>query len=173
MLGYPPKPTAFLPNEEDFNPLEWIGQPKYRGWRAVVNNDNDVFTRHKNVVPIKPSYKSTGFKVYQLDGEIINPKDQTEYAVRRAVKDGTWKLEIFDVFIPGHNFTLVDRINILRVDFDIWPILFPINKYNDMFRLRDECKAAGYEGVVLKRKDSLYKISQHVSIIDPDWIKLR
>ena len=174
MLGYPPKPTSFLPNEEDFVAEDWIAQPKYRGWRAVVTSNNIVYTRHNNVVPIEVSYKPKWkLPEYQLDGEIINPHRHTEYGVRRAIIEGTWKLKIFDIYISSKNYTLDERMEILNNYFNIYPIHFYINEYNDIFRLRNHCKSHGFEGIVIKKRNSLYKISKHISIIDPDWVKLR
>ena len=174
MIEYPPKPTSFLPNEEDFDGEEWIAQPKYRGWRVVIPSSNIVYTRHRNVVPIEVSYKPEWeIGEYQLDGEIINPQRHTEYGVRRAILDGTWQLKIFDIFVQGKDYTLDERIRLLNTYFKIYPLVFYINTYNDMFYLRDHCKGHGFEGVVIKRRDSLYKISKHISIIDPDWVKLK
>jgi hypothetical protein len=89
MLGFPPKPTSILPYPDLFNPFDWVVQPKYRGWRVVVHN-NQVFTRKGNLLPITTHYPLSPKFDYQLDGEIINPNRQTEHGVRTAIKNGTW-----------------------------------------------------------------------------------
>lgn len=172
MIAYPPKPTSILPDEESFDPTDWIVQPKYRGWRVVIHN-NDVFTRHQNLLPISMNYKTNAFEDFQLDGEILNPKRHTEYGVAKAIKEGSWKIKIFDIYVPGKNYMLTERLQILREVFDIYPVGFNIIEYSSIFKHLVHFKHHGFEGIVIKRRSGIYKASKYTSIIDTDWVKLK
>ena len=172
MLGFPPKPTSILPYRDTFNPFEWIVQPKYRGWRGIVHN-NKVYTRKGNLLPITTHY-STEFE-YQLDGEIINPVRPTEHGVRTAIKNGTWVIEPIDIYIPSEpNMKLLDRLKLMEERLGIFSARFGLAyEYDEIFLVRDMCQSAGWEGAVIKRKDSIYKISKHTSIVDHEWFKVK
>lgn len=172
MLGYPPRPTSILPNPAHFNPNEWIGQTKYRGWR-IINHKNISYTRKGNVLPIETNYRSD-FD-YQLDGEIIsNVFPSTEHQVRRAIKEGTYQIVIFDIYIPDQpQLELLDRIDVLKHEFGIVVETFPIYSYNHIAELTNRLQKAGHEGLVLKRKDGIYQISEICELIPYDWVKIK
>lgn len=173
MLGFPPKPTSILPYEEGFNLEDWIVQPKYRGWRGVVHN-NEVFTRHGNMLPISTNYPNIHLE-YQVDGEIVNPARMTEYGVPTAIKDGTWEIKPIDIYIPARkDMTLLDRLKFMNDELGIAVFCCALTEnYDDIFRHVKIFQEMGWEGAVIKRKDSVYKISQYTSIIDHDWFKVK
>ena len=170
MMWYPPRPTTIL--QQGINPEEWLIQPKYRGWRIVISN-NKCFTRKGNLIDIDVSYPKLDFN-YQLDGEIISTEFQTEHKVRRAIKNGTWKIKIFDIFIPDKpNLILIDRLKILDALFNIKVEIIPFNNADEIFSILKRMQDLGYEGIVIKRKDGIYKTSQLGEIVDNNWIKLK
>ena len=169
MHGYPPRPSPVLPAE--FNPQDWIAQYKYWGWRIVIHN-NHAYTRKGNPIPIHINYPLN--HEYQLDGEIVNPFKKTEHGVRTAIKDGTFKIFIFDIYLPGlEHMTLMRRLEWLRKRFCIKVPYQKIRSRNHIFELERRAKAKGYEGIVLKRKDSLYKISKYDELLDRNWVKIK
>ena len=174
MLGYPPKPTPIFPIVDSFDPHDYIAQPKFRGWRIVIHN-NESFTRRGNRIPIETHFR-TDFD-YQLDGEITassKVKNPTEHDVRRAIKDGSYILNMFDIYIPEFpRMILLDRLDILRkkFGFDVWS--FSIWKIEEISHMLQFMKMAGFEGVVIKRKDSIYRISESCEIVDHEWIKVK
>lgn len=172
MLGYPPRPTSILPNPDYFDPNEWIGQIKYRGWR-IVNHKNISYTRKGNIIPIETDYR-TDFD-YQLDGEIISSVfPSTEYQVKRAVKDGTHQIVIFDIYLPDQpRLELMDRLDFLKQEFGIVVKTFPIHSYEYIAELTNKLQKDGHEGLVLKKKDGIYQLSKICELIPSDWIKVK
>ena len=172
MLGFPPKPTSILPYKEGFNPWDYIAQPKYRGWRVVVHN-NRVYTRKGNLLPIETDYPTP--IEYQIDGELINPAQQIEYKVPTAIKDGTWRIELIDIYVPSDpNMILLDRLKFMEGKLGLFVMYSGLTQdYEEMFRIMRICQRMGWEGAVIKRKDSIYKISEYASVIDHDWFKLK
>jgi len=169
-MWYPPRPTTIL--QPDINPRDWLIQFKYRGWRIVINR-NKCFTRKGNQIDIKVHYPLFEFD-YQLDGEIVSKLMQNEYQVRHAIKINAWEIKIFDVFIPDKpNLTLVERLAILKTLFKIRVENIPFTKIDDIFKILKSVQEQGYEGIVIKRKNSVYQTSQLGEIVDNNWIKLK
>jgi len=170
-LPYPPKPVSFLPKE--FNPDEWIIQPKYRGWRIIIYNNN-IYTRmFRNIgqLDIKTNF-NVDFE-YVLDGELVS-KDfpSTEYKVRKALKENNYKIEIFDIYIfDKPNLTLLERSEILDTFFNIKVSNFEM--VDDLEKFVKLLKLAGFEGIVLKKKDSAYKYSPDKPVLDENWVKIK
>jgi len=172
MIAFPPKPTSILLRKEEFCENKWVVQPKYRGWRIVIH-DNDVFTRHGRKLPIRTDYSCKRFD-YQLDGEIINPRRQTEHAVPTAIKGNYAKLLIFDIYVLSEpQMTLDERLRLLDDEFDIHVDNRPIDDYSALEAELTAAIGKGYEGIVIKKRESIYKASKYVSVIDPDWIKIK
>lgn len=172
MLGYPPKPSQILPRKEVFVPEEWIYQLKYRGWHIVVH-DNYVYTRKGNSLPIMTGYPKIEID-YQLDGEIINPQNQIEHKVPTAIKNGTYKICIFDIFVPSmKEMILSERMIFLKEALNIYVPCLDVFSYEDVFNKASESKHYGYEGGVIKKKNGIYKISKHCSVIANDCVKVK
>jgi hypothetical protein len=141
----------------------------------VVVHNNQVFTRKGNLLPITTHYPLSPKFDYQLDGEIINPNRQTEHGVRTAIKNGTWCIEPIDIYLPSAlNMRLLDRLRFMEKKLGIFSTHFGLgDEYDEIFLVKEMCQSAGWEGAVIKRKDSIYKISNHGSIVDHEWFKVK
>ena len=171
MIGYPPKPTPVMIPKEGFRPQEWLVQNKYRGWRIVIHGMH-AYTRKGNELFLVDSAKKK--YDYQLDGEIINPKRMTEHGVRTAIKNETYVIKIFDIYVPCYDkMDLMERMKFLENEFGIKVFWTAVKSYGHLTDLLNNASKRGHEGIVLKRRNSPYKISKYCEIIDNNWIKIK
>jgi len=99
---------------------------------------------------------------------------QTEHKVKRAIKTGTWEIKMFDIFLPARPYlSLIERLEILKRFFNIEVEEIPFKNANEIFKILKEAQERGHEGIVIKRKDGIYKTSQLGEIVDNNWIKLK
>lgn len=168
VLPSPPRPIGFIP--KGINLKEYILQPKYRGWRIVVL-DNKVYTRHQNYLNITTNFR-TDFD-YMLDGEIISQDyPSAEYKVPRAIRENKYELKIFDIYVfDKPDMILLDRLQFLNKEFGIKVSYYEIN--DTLENLVYKFQKAGYEGIVLKKKDGKYLYGEGIPMIDSTWIKLK
>lgn len=167
MLGYPPEHTSVLPYRDGFNPGDWVILPKYGGWRAVIH-ENRVYNRQGTLLPIKVGYP-TGFD-YQLDSKITNPEGRRVLA---AIRKGTQKINIFDIYLPSaKNMVLLERMEFLKKELGIAVQYLDLHSYDNIFSYVKRFQQYGYKGLVLKRKDGIYRISNDHIITDDDWIRV-
>jgi ATP-dependent DNA ligase len=168
---YPPKPTSII---STLTPLaDYHVQPKWRGWRICINDDNECFTRERKPLPIKTSFPKQSYE-YQLDGEIISKKIQMEYHVKRAINENDYEIKIFDIFIPSMpNLLIEERLEILKRDFGIEVSLEYVISLNELNTLLSSYLENKMEGIVLKKKRSSYRVDEKISQIDNEWIKVK
>ena len=168
---YPPKPSSII---STLTPLaDYHIQPKWRGWRICINDDNECFTRERKRLPITTSFPKQAYE-YQLDGEIISKKIQMEYHVKRAIKENDYDIKIFDIFIPSRpDLIIEERLEILKRDFGIEVPLEYVTSLNELNDLLNSHLANKMEGIVLKRKQSSYRVDENISQIENEWIKVK
>jgi len=171
MLGYPPRLITNLPDNTSFDPAEWIAQPRSVGWRVLIHKDN-VYTLTGKIILNNIGYPKTNFD-YQLDVEMINPQKQTAAKVREALNKGIQKMEVFDAYLPfAKDMSLSDRLVFLKKELNIAVPALAVCSYDDLSRMVNTVKMYGYGRLVIKRKDSVYKISKHCCLVDHNWVKV-
>lgn len=170
MLAFPPKPTAILPHESKIR--NYIIQPKWRGWRIAIHN-NESWTRQGNRIPIETHYPTKEYD-YQLDGEIISIDKEVEHRVPRAIKEGRYRLRIFDIYVPSKpDMSIEDRLQLLEDDFGIVVETHSATTAKEVEGLFKMFTTRGNEGLVMKLKGSKYRASKIQCEVDNNWSKIR
>ena len=108
-----------------------------------------------------------------LDGEIISQDyPSAEYKVPRAIRENKYELKIFDIYVfDKPDMILLDRLQFLNKEFGIKVSYYEIN--DTLENLVYKFQKAGYEGIVLKKKDGKYLYGEGIPMIDSTWIKLK
>jgi ATP-dependent DNA ligase len=97
-----------------------------------------------------------------------------EYHVKRAIKENDYDIKIFDVFIPSRpDLTIEERLEILKRDFEIEVPLDYVTSLNELNDLLNSYLANKMEGLVLKKKQSSYRVDENISQIEKEWIKFK
>lgn len=170
MLTYPPKPTAILPHESHIE--NYIIQPKWRGWRIAIHK-NKSFTRRGGSIPVETNFPEKEYD-YQLDGEIISIDKEVEHQVRTAIKNGRYQIRIFDIWVPSRpKMSIEERLQLLREDFGINVETHSAKTGKEVEALFKMFTTRGNEGLVMKKKGSVYLSSVKGNKIDTNWSKIR
>jgi ATP-dependent DNA ligase len=170
MLTYPPKPTAILPHESHIE--NYIIQPKWRGWRIAIHN-NKSWTRKGVSIPVETDFPKKDYD-YQLDGEIISIDKEVEHQVRTAIKNGRYQIRIFDIWVPSKpDMTIEERLELLKSDFGIEVETYSAKTGKEVESLFKMFTTRGNEGLVMKKKKSIYLSSEKGNKIDTNWSKIR
>ena len=166
------------------DPNDWLAQEKLDGHRAICSNGKKFFSRRIS--------KKTGFfaentecvphlvwdcKDVIFDGELVHPKGFSSVqsvvgslppkALAYQLEHGFLEYHVFDIICAG---TLEERLaKLQRIKLPpgwfLEPV-YPANNYKELLsRLWDE----GKEGLILKRKDSIYECGKRSS----NWLKLK
>ena len=170
MLTFPPKPTAILPHESHIE--NYIIQPKWRGWRIAIHN-NKSWTRKGVSIPVETNFPEKDYD-YQLDGEIISIDKEVEHQVRTAIKNGRYQIRIFDIWVPSKpDMTIEERLELLKSDFGIEVETYSAKTGKEVEALFKMFTTRGNEGLVMKKKRSIYLSSEKGNKIDTNWSKIR
>ena len=171
MLGYPPKLTTTLPDKETFKADEWIAQPRFDGWRVVVHKDN-VYTPTGELLLSNMGFPKTNFE-YQLDMLMMHPQKPKADKVQEALDKGIQSLKPLDVYLPfAADMKLPDRIIFLKKELNIAVPMLSLRSYDDIFRLNTMVKMYSYSGLIIKKKDGVYRISKHCCALDRNWVRV-
>jgi len=194
MLTYPARPTSGgSPRLRRFVPGDWIAQPKFNGWRALVHLGGGVsfptvWNRHGDLLTIKDQFLAA---LTDLQGRFpLDTYLDCEALERRGSIHGT--LVVFDWIFPDEPLLpLEERLRRLR---GVMPTLpFMQVPPSDSAVLSDEipndsidaaCAAYAeinahngetvFEGIVKKRVDSIYPIqTRSPDQRFPYWMKHR
>jgi bifunctional non-homologous end joining protein LigD len=187
-----PTPMLLQTAEALFASSDWTYEPKWDGFRVLamirnarvrlISRNGHSFTNL--FVPVSDALRAFPASIV-LDGEVIavNDKGQPDFeALQARLRPGNGKLPghlvymIFDcLYVNGHsllNHPLEDRQAILwelqhALQTDAVKLTegFPPEKCE---RLMKACARMGLEGVVMKRKGSIYR----PGFRSPDWLKV-
>ncbi len=172
--------------DKPFDDEEWVYEVKWDGYRAVafVNNSkvelksrNDKSFNEK-FYPIYDALKSLKIKAV-LDGEVVvlSPDGSANFGSLqnwRSEADGDLVYYVFDILWYNgkdlKDLPLLERKNILR---SVLPkhnnILFSEHFETSGVAFLEQAKRLGLEGIMAKRKDSVY----HVHNRSKDWLKIK
>jgi len=168
---YPPKPgTLFFRSI----PLDqYVVQWKWRGWRICIDQCGNCNTRTRNRLDVITNFPKQIYD-YQLDGEIISLDHQVEHQVNRAIKESRYEIKIFDIFVPSRpDLVLEERLQLLMDDFGINVECRSIDSFDAVNDLLSTALSLGREGIVLKKKGSIWRAGSVASHIERDWIKVK
>lgn len=164
----------------------WLFEVKWDGYRAVTfNNGKNVELKSRNdksfndkFYPVYDALKSLNIKAV-LDGEIVVVDDngQSNFGALqnwRSESDGTLLYYVFDIlWLNGFDLTskpLAERKEILK------DLIAPNEtiKISDAFEASgneflEAAKQMGLEGIIAKKKDSVYQIGERTR----DWLKIK
>ena len=178
---FPCKPNPLHPTSAYFdeidNDVRWIGEIKKNGIRCLPQSGKDIilWTRHKTTEdnPLKPLRDALRAQRLPpntlLDGELLDHKARTSKG----------RLFLFDIIYLNDellfHLTLIERRKILESVIKEVPGLIEISKQvrlgkKHLFETLDKDED---EGIVLKRLDSDYLISDRRCLQHPHWLKVR
>ena len=186
-----PMPTQFAPMlptlvHKPFSGQEWLFEPKWDGWRAtcfVKDGEARFVSRKRNSLNERfPQLKHVGELIKAttavLDGEIVAlDKDGLPHfdSLRSRRSDTSIVFYAFDLlYLDGFNLTacsLVQRKALLK---SVLPkdntgrVRFTDHVTGNGERLFEKLEALKLEGMVMKRKDSVYAFMRC-----RDWLKVK
>lgn len=182
--------TLLSETDEPFDSPEFIFEPKFNGIRLLLSAMGDqsiLYTRHQKVVTEKIPEIYTNLVDTVLDGEIIVADPEhgdnfeqvrarslmtNELKIKRAMEYAPATYVVFDVlFLHGNDLrkkATIERKKILD-DLKLDNPNMVKNMYVDTYgtNLFETIKEKGMEGIVAKRKTSIYSGKR-----SPDWIKI-
>ncbi len=176
---YPCKPNPLSLDSPFLDELDkdvrWIGEIKKNGWRCLIHRDKEVilWTRHKTVIheplaALRDSLRAVPEDTI-LDGELIHFRTQDVKGV----------LYLFDILVhKGRQLThlpLADRRKILE------EVAGGLTGVELAQQVRVGKKALYHralldpvnEGIVLKKIDSPYLVSEKRCLQNPFWLKVK
>lgn len=184
--GYKP----MLCDEYDGRDLNgYVAEPKYDGVRCVavhdcINNSTMLFTRSGGIIrscphieiAVNESRKLPGHGIIVLDGELWSPNlsfDEISGAVRSTVHSqhsAELGLKVFDMvhWIDGgwrDRIPYLERKDMLRRSLVDTSALSVVHE-ESVDLAYERAVENGYEGVIYKRRDSVYKFGRTI-----DWMK--
>ncbi len=170
---------------EPFDDTDWIFEIKWDGYRALAFVGDDVQLISRNKIPFTSKYndvakalKSFAFAAV-FDGEIVavNEKGLSDFQLLQNWQNTPAPLQylVFDIlWFDGYDLTALPLIARKELSKKILPPDHGIIKYSDhvegegisFFKLAIE---QGLEGIIAKRKDSLYELNRRSG----DWLKIK
>jgi hypothetical protein len=134
---------------------EFILQPKWDGRRAIYNPASGLWYKSGKLVDAKP------WKNHKIQNTTV--VQDLELMRDRAI--------ILDIIIPG--ITLGQRLKMAAaLGLDI--MWFPVSSATEVKAYFKQCRSSGIcDGVVLKRKNSLYLAGQGRQLDCADWVKVK
>lgn len=153
----------------------WSYEPKYDGWRSLINNESIMWNRHGAKLTINNSFTTALEKLSTYGFEWYDAE-----ALQRRHRMARGTLIILD--IPSE-LTYSERREIMENNFPILDIneeakenqIYIPPRYTDPFELWEKLKGNPfYEGIVGKKNNSLYA-KQYVNSDKTfnGWIKYR
>lgn len=187
-MSPPPQHTGFLfpmrpsvPRALPPTPGGFLVQPKFDGWNVVVSGGR-IWTRRGN--DITGWCDDWGFDPaprHPLNGELlaIVGDEAVGHTQIQGIRTGRCRPRVmaFDVMVEGP--VLEERLAMLPglSGGSMLPVETtdsgPGATWDDVNRQLEAAWKQGHEGLVLKRRGSLYYPSRDVGIVTPDWLKLK
>jgi len=180
------KPMLATLVDKPFNSKDWIFEIKWDGYRALTYcNKEDVDLISRNKKPFKDKYGPVKKALQQLqlnavlDGEIVAVDENglANFQLLQNWQNNAAALQyfVFDIlWLEGKDLTqlpLVERKSLLR---RLLPEDDAIVRYSDEVEEKgipffDAAMKQGLEGVMAKRKQSVYKADSRTE----DWVKIK
>jgi ATP-dependent DNA ligase len=144
---------------------EWVCEAKLDGVRAFWDGE-ELWSRTGNKLPRCEEVKKHLPRSLQLDGELVYGKDNepTRYWVFDFA--GPKGFDRLAAFYTDRRAVIADLLKALSPACGDVVKLTPYVTWDDVERL-------GLEGVVFKRKDSLYEMAHRPGVKVPYWVKFR
>lgn len=173
---FPMRPTTPITLPKTPNDY-WI-QSKFNGWNIVID-EGEIFTRRGTSITNWNCWQDIDlYPDHPINGELIALNERREDVSKIKTGKVDYKIMAFDIMIE--DLPIEERLVLLQSmdlgskaqvcttvngkDFREWFVI------NSVFRL---LVGQNGEGLVLKKKNSLYYIGEYESIDSPDWIKLK
>jgi bifunctional non-homologous end joining protein LigD len=156
----------------------WAVEPKFDGWRAMAEVDGGrvcVTSRNGHDLTRQvPSVEQLAGRRLVLDGEIICDAGTMNdfYALLRALRQRRAVLVAFDVLQVDDRVLVTEPYDARRAvleQLDLPGVTVPSYPGEDLDVVLGGCESGGMEGVVLKRRRSIYRAGQRSS----DWRKVK
>lgn len=174
---FPMRPTT--PRRLPKTPSDFLLQLKFDGWNVVIN-EGRIWTRRGN--DITDWVDDWGFELnpkYPVNGELIAVGGERKDIP--SIKTGKLRPRVmaFDLMIEG--MPIEERLQLLKGIEDgglvaamtTDPLQTKEVSWSRVNRMLGAAKAMGDEGLVLKRKGSPYHVSEVISVVTLDWLKLK
>ena len=177
---FPMRPS--VPKVLPATPDDYLVQTKYDGWNIVIN-EGHVWTRRGNDITswcadwgfdLAPEHPVNGELIAEVDGVPAQRPDIAGIRSGRCLP----RVLAFDLMLEGP--PLEERLDMLAAlaagSMTAVETTDPLQteaSWDDINAMLAQEKQGGREGLVLKRKGSTYQVSKEVSIITPDWLKMK
>jgi DNA ligase-1 len=172
-LGFKPMLAATLTKPEAIQFPLYVS-PKIDGIRCTMFG-GVAHSRSLKTIPneaVQEWTKSRTFKLDLMDGELVvgeaNAPDcmQRSMGVMRKAGEPNFTFHVFDSVLPGFDYE--HRLANLLQRFEDWPQAFRVklvsqylaSNHSDLDRYEAMFLEAGYEGMMIRRPDSLYKFGR-------------
>jgi bifunctional non-homologous end joining protein LigD len=164
------------------NDEEWLYEVKWDGYRIIAaKHDNDVKLYSRSGQNYSKYYEAVIDAVKEfdvdiiLDGELVvlNQEGKPDFDALQAYKgDQPLAYYVFDVlWIDGFDVTglpLTDRKKLLQQSLPANETIKYSDDFDDGLGLLEQVNKLGLEGIVAKRKQSIYALGKRTK----DWLKL-
>lgn len=175
--------------DKDFDNQEWVFEMKYDGYRALADCDGqgnvDLYSRNlldfnTEFQPIHDALQAMPFDCL-LDGEVVveNKKGISSFQLLqnfRTNDEGTLQYYVFDILrLNGEDLTgltLLERKELLRMLLEkskIDNVHYSEHIAEKGINFFKKANTKGWEGIIAKRADSVYKTARRSS----DWLKIK
>lgn len=157
----------------------WAVEPKFDGWRAMVDVAGGrvcVTSRNGHDITEKvPALQQLAGKELVLDGELVCGAGRLAdfYGLLGALHAGTATFIAFDVLVAGDHVLVDQPYSARRAALEALELpgvtVVPSYPGEEVDELLAACEDGGMEGVVLKRRRSIYRPGKRTA----DWRKVK
>ena len=177
---FPMRPS--VPKVLPATPDDYLVQTKYDGWNIVID-EGHVWTRRGNDITswcaewgfdLAPEHPVNGELIAEQDGVPAQRPDIAGIRTGRCLP----RVLAFDLMLEGP--PIQERLDMLASLADGRMTAVETTDprrtnacWDDINALLAAAKERGHEGLMLKKKGSTYAVSHEISIITPDWLKLK
>lgn len=170
---FPMRPTT--PRVLPETPAGFLAQTKFDGWNVVVN-EGRVWTRRGNDI-------TSWCRIWPFD---LRPRHPVNGELMAAggerkdipsIKTGKFRPRLMAFDLMLEEAPLEQRLEILAGLEGGWDVATTMDgaatSWSGLNTLLTALKRQGHEGLVLKRKGSPYHVSDVISVVTMDWLKLK
>ncbi len=171
--------------EKPFNNEEWWYEVKWDGYRVTAHiQKKKVALRTRKGLDYSKRYPPVAKSLSKLkhdavlDGEVVVLNDEGKHDFHllqnyNGTGGGTLAYYVFDIlWMDGYDLMhvpLSERRSILNSSVDWDETVRCVDTFDDGIALFEQCQVFGFEGIVCKRKDSIYVPNKRSN----DWRKLK
>lgn len=172
-MKFPMQPMSLMIIPEFLE--NWWLQKKYNGWRIIFDNGKWYTRRGTDITDWKIFEKYKEFKLeYPLDMELTSYKGNN-YGVSSLRHSYLGEPILIDIMVE--NMKMEERNERVFKEglSDVFKVSenFPVSSIRDINMWYSSFIETGCDGVVLKKKGSLYHIGKLQGVITPDWLKVK